>query len=1293
MPIIQSSSRKEAIIIVFLLVLFCSSLSAQSFSPAVNYSVGSNPLAVASGDFNKDGKPDLVIANQASNTVTVLPNLGGGKFGSGVDYPTGMSPQFVAVGDINSDGNLDIIVANSNSNTVGIFLGNGDGSFQTMSTIVTDTAPVSLVVADLNSDGHLDIAVANLSSSTVTIFFGNGDGSFRSGGKYSVGTNPASITSADLNGDGKLDLVTANGDGSISVLLNAGDGTFLPSSNTSVAVGSLGFIATGDFNEDGRPDLAVLRSGLGGVDVLLGNGDGTFSVPVTHSTNSFFPTSIAIADLNGDGHKDLVITDNRVGTLSVLNGNGQGGFSQQVLFSADTSPFYVIAADFNADGRADLAVANSGANDASILLNSSVPSQGGSVGWRMQGVNSSRTNVTTAKGPLTTPGFKIIATNVSGALRRIALDGSLILVQPLVPPGNVTGTISSYSRIGKFQWKATVASDLFGIQDIALSSFGAVYFTPSATLSNIIALDGDSGHQLWGQTNNTGGRSHPIAIGRDGTIYLVSGTGPLQGKISAISPDGGLKWQITGPESSIALSTDESSLYVLTTKGIAVPTGDVNKYSTADGSFITNTPCDPRGDVYAFAPWNILYTGNVNNDLLGFTPDIQSCPVISVHGMVATGLASTTTTGRLITLNNDGTLGGLDQQGNLLWQSTESLSQAFTSADATVYAVATATNDLVALESEHGKLLWRVHFSDPITGQFLGDDGNIYLTAGTNLFVSTPAPVLGTIVVSTNNKDATFMISDGNGHNFSNSGIAFTQAAPPGTYTIQFGSIPRFLTPLPQTQALIAGGTVMFSGIYQPQPPILQISPTEVKFSSQIIGTPGETQTVNVANVGGSDSHLSINITGYFSESNNCNGDLAAGSSCVVNIKFQPVDEGTFVGTLTFSDLAAGISQPIQLSGIALLPPLTFPLHGIKHGLEQHLTQATAPMNSVFDHHMKNSAGQFMSYGCDGTVEDFREEIGVSTAAKPPCKSVSDKGYPSPDPKTRHFAPTPAYTGNLLLFYDGHPGYDFRSSFDNEVYAAASGIVHYPTLTELRNRDLLTIGGDPDDLHVLEIEVTSKFKIFYLHLSTHPRSVSIPLASSTDSRNDLDFIAKPNSDFGTDRGVTKNIDLHGHLSLSGLVTQDGKPLSNVSVQLVGSTSNGDCVYEVIKTDSSGHYSFTGLVPGNYNIRPISKGLEFDAVHSDAILPEGTFIDHPDTLIAKSGNASVPGQGKCVPPHLHFEIQRALSSPRTFPALGQELNFIPVDPYGWSPTHPDDNDPYFQVNELSGSGLVNKPLWK
>ena len=147
-----------------------------AFLPATNFAVGSNPPSVAVGDFNGDGKPDLAVANQTSNTVSIRLGTGTGSFGAATNFTAGTNPRSVAVGDFNGDGKIDLAVANQAGNNVSILLGTGSGSFGAATNFVVGTNPFFVAVGDFNGDGRPDLAVANLNSNNVSILLGTGTG-------------------------------------------------------------------------------------------------------------------------------------------------------------------------------------------------------------------------------------------------------------------------------------------------------------------------------------------------------------------------------------------------------------------------------------------------------------------------------------------------------------------------------------------------------------------------------------------------------------------------------------------------------------------------------------------------------------------------------------------------------------------------------------------------------------------------------------------------------------------------------------------------------------------------------------------------------------------------------------------------------------------------------------------------------------------------------------------------------------------------------------------------------------
>ena len=199
------------------------------------------PWSVAVGDFNTDGKQDLVVANRMSNTISVLFGLGGGALRSPVSFGAGTSPFWVSVGDFNGDGKQDLATANADSNDVSILLGDGSGNFSaaTGSPFAAGTWPYAVVVGDFNSDGKQDLAAVNNISFNVTVLMGDGSGGFSpaSGSPFAVGGGPESIAIGDFNGDGKQDLVTTNGyTNNVTVLLGDGSGGFSAASGSPISV-------------------------------------------------------------------------------------------------------------------------------------------------------------------------------------------------------------------------------------------------------------------------------------------------------------------------------------------------------------------------------------------------------------------------------------------------------------------------------------------------------------------------------------------------------------------------------------------------------------------------------------------------------------------------------------------------------------------------------------------------------------------------------------------------------------------------------------------------------------------------------------------------------------------------------------------------------------------------------------------------------------------------------------------------------------------------------------------------
>jgi len=346
-----------------------SAANAFQFAPKVGYPTGKSPDAIATGDLNGDGKADIVVANAADNTVSVLIGKGDGTLAPQKTYETGKTPAGVAIADL-GNGKPDIVVTNQEDGTVSVLLGKGDGTFEAQKTYPTGKSPAGVAVADLGN-GKPDIVTANTADNTVSVLIGSGDGTFEPQKTYATGEGPVAVAIADLNGDKKPDIVTANEtEDTVSVLPGKGDGTFEASKpyGTGVAPDA---VAVGDLNRDGKPDIVAADGGANTVSVLLGKGDGTFA-PKQDFPTGISPEAVAVADLNADGKPDIVTANGGANTASVLLGKGDGTFAAKQDFPTGKVPAALALADLNGDGEPDIATANAAENTVSVLLTTPV---------------------------------------------------------------------------------------------------------------------------------------------------------------------------------------------------------------------------------------------------------------------------------------------------------------------------------------------------------------------------------------------------------------------------------------------------------------------------------------------------------------------------------------------------------------------------------------------------------------------------------------------------------------------------------------------------------------------------------------------------------------------------------------------------------------------------------------------------------------------------------------------------------------------------------------------------------
>lgn len=337
------------------------------FAPPVNHPSGNNPVSVAVGDLNGDGRPDLVTSNLSSNTISVLLGTGGGGFGPKTDLPTLTTAVSVAIADMNADSKPDLAIVEYDASTISIRLGDGAGGFGAATAYVSETHPTSVAIGDLNADGKPDMAVSKQLTSNLAVRFGDGAGQFGPETNYATGADPSWVAIGDLNGDLEPDLTVANvSSHTVSVLLGNGDGTF--GAKTDFASGDFPTtVAVADLNADGVPDLTVANGNFTGtVSVLLGNGDGTFAAKTAYPAGAN-TNWVAVGDVDRDGQPDLVAANADDNTVSVLPGNGDGTVGPKSDYATGNHPPALALGDLNSDGSLDVVTANQFGNDVSVL--------------------------------------------------------------------------------------------------------------------------------------------------------------------------------------------------------------------------------------------------------------------------------------------------------------------------------------------------------------------------------------------------------------------------------------------------------------------------------------------------------------------------------------------------------------------------------------------------------------------------------------------------------------------------------------------------------------------------------------------------------------------------------------------------------------------------------------------------------------------------------------------------------------------------------------------------------------
>ena len=345
------------------------SLFAQiKFKVPDTYLTGNSPVNLSIGDLNGDFKPDLVVVNSKSNTVSVFFNNGSGQFGTSIDYQIGNNPYWVILNDFNNDNYLDIATSNFDSNSISILTNTGQGLFPSRRDYPVGTNPRCIYADDLNGDNKLDIVTANYESDFISILF-NSDTGLQVAKSVNIGSSSIghhAVAIKDFNEDGKKDIVVTNrGEATLSILTNSGNGAL--SHYQTITIGGSGYsIVASDFNRDNKIDIAstILSEGKLSVVTNVGLNITNFR---NYNTGSY-PINLTTTDLTGNGYPDFIVANSNENTISILTNSGTGVLGNKINITVGANPTDIVTGDLNGDDVIDIATSNSGSNTISVLF-------------------------------------------------------------------------------------------------------------------------------------------------------------------------------------------------------------------------------------------------------------------------------------------------------------------------------------------------------------------------------------------------------------------------------------------------------------------------------------------------------------------------------------------------------------------------------------------------------------------------------------------------------------------------------------------------------------------------------------------------------------------------------------------------------------------------------------------------------------------------------------------------------------------------------------------------------------
>ncbi len=894
-----------------------SSTLAQTFTAQVTHSAGVNPSAIAVGDLNGDGIPDLAVTDATSNVVNILLGNADGTFQSAVSYSVGTSPCSIAVGDLNGDGKLDLAVANCGAGG-SVLWGNGDGTFPTQATFDSGGAPQFVAIGDFNGDGALDLVVANQSGTSISVLMNNNDGTFGPPLTSTLGFNPSAIAVGDFNHDGVPDLAVTNHDsGSVTILIGNGDGTFASPSGTYSVGTTPSYIAVADFNWDGNPDL-VVANGDGTVSILFGNANGTFNPQATYPVG-ISPLSLVVGDFNGDGNTDIAVANSADNTVSVLLNKGNGTFPPQVTVAVGRLPHSVASADFDGDGFADLVVANYGdgnsAGNVSLLLNKVTQTATAEVsGVSVTGSGPHSVNFTYAGdsnfagsiASATSLTAQQVATTLALSANPVSSSGygqAVVLTASLSPSSAGSQSVSGESitfnnGASALGWGVLNPA---GVAILTLPSLAVGAYNLTAVYS------GDTNFV----SSSSSAQSFTVvkatpAITWPNPASVTSGTALSSAQLNATASTPGAFHYSPAAGTIPAVGSD--------TLAVSFTPDDATNYTTATANVILTVLAPPILSV-AFVPAQIALNG-----VTTLTFEIAN-PSGNTAALVGVGFTDALPAG-LAVASPDGLTNNCNGTASDLSSSTITLSGGTITPNGTC----TLRVNVTALVSSG-------YTDSPgaVTSTNGGTGNSTYanLMVGSAVATSASSVDFGSQIVGATSSSQSIQLNNNSADVLTLDGVfatgdfsqtnACTNVAPGGNCTIAISFTPTVTGPRYGALVVLdSAGTqvVMLIGIGDA--PGVSLSPSNVNFGSEVVGTSSAGQSITLGNSG--DSTLSITaitVSGDFGETGACS-TIVAGRNCAIQVTFSPSATGTRNGIVSIVDNAG--TQEVSLQGTGTEP-------------------------------------------------------------------------------------------------------------------------------------------------------------------------------------------------------------------------------------------------------------------------------------------------------------------------------------------------------------------------------------